>query len=45
MSTFSRNDDTRQPLLKTWIQKFLSGPWLFRILMVAWKIYDSLDRD
>lgn len=39
-----RKDDKRRLLLK-WLKSALRNPWLFRFLMILWKLYDHFDRD
>lgn len=39
----ARKDDRRRLLLKLF-KRVLCGPWLFRFLMVVWKLYDHIDR-
>lgn len=38
-----RKDDKRQLLLK-WFKRVFCGPWLFRLLMIVWKLYDHYER-
>lgn len=40
----SRKDDTRQWLL-TRVKRLLRNPWLFRGLMLVWRVYDHFHRD
>ncbi|SFR97709.1 hypothetical protein SAMN04487782_2373 [Stenotrophomonas maltophilia] len=43
VSPVDRKDDKRQLLLK-WFKRVFGGPWLFRFLMIVWKLYDHFDR-
>ena len=40
----SEVDDTRQSLCNR-VKRCLRNPWFFRLLMLVWKLVDSLDRD
>lgn len=37
-------DETRQWLLKR-VKRLMRNPWLFRGLMLAWKVYDYFHRE
>lgn len=37
--------DDKRRLLLSWVKKAFRNPWLFRLLMVLWKLYDHFDRD